>query len=118
LGDLWFDIHYHWGLRNKSILAASGEPVIPAFADALMAFAPENTLLRKHCKYIFLFLFASILTKCGKSGKILMCWTGEPQKRALGEQFAEVWGDTVGRSGRTIGAPIVPQPLLLAILMD
>ncbi|THC94696.1 hypothetical protein EYZ11_005841 [Aspergillus tanneri] len=68
-----------------STLAASGEPTIPAFADLLRVF---NTREHSAAEALQLNL----------------------KTRALKEQFADAWNDTVGRttSGRAIDALILP----------
>ncbi|CAG8938243.1 unnamed protein product [Penicillium salamii] len=71
------------GHEGKSTLAAAGEPIIPAFADLLKVFNP-----REHSAAEALQL--------------------NLKTRALKEQFADAWNNTVGGSGRAIDALIAP----------
>ncbi|KAJ6140001.1 amidase signature domain-containing protein [Penicillium samsonianum] len=79
-----FDIYYQSGSEGtRSTLSASGEPMIPAFADLLRVY---NTREHSAAEALQLNL----------------------KTRALKEQFADAWNDTVGSSGRVIDALIVP----------
>ncbi|KAJ5991611.1 amidase signature domain-containing protein [Penicillium canescens] len=82
--QLTFDIYYLSGSHGtRSTLAASGEPIMPAFADLLRVFNP-----REH-----------------SAGEALQL---NLKTRTLKEQFAEGWNNTVGPLGHTIDALIVP----------
>ncbi|GFN19510.1 uncharacterized protein AtWU_09315 [Aspergillus tubingensis] len=81
-----FDIYYQSGsIGTKSTLAASGEPLIPAFADLLRIFNPRE---RSAAEALNLNL----------------------KTRALKERFAESWDGTASRtaSGRVIDALVMP----------
>ncbi|OJJ65690.1 hypothetical protein ASPBRDRAFT_49586 [Aspergillus brasiliensis CBS 101740] len=81
-----FDIYYASGSSGTmSTLAASGEPLIPAFADLLRIFKPREQSAAEALKLNL-------------------------KTRALKEQFAESWDNTARRtvSGRAIDALIMP----------
>ncbi|KAI9927535.1 hypothetical protein MW887_003153 [Aspergillus wentii] len=81
-----FDVYFPSGVDDiMSVMAASGEPIIPAFADVLNVFKPREQ---------------SAAEALRSNRKI----------RALKEEFADAWDFTASYtiSGRTIDALIVP----------